>query len=70
MKSPWQFFMSFRGPKAHPNRRHKVIVCPTSLTQFDAVALAVIREANRGCAALPLSIVFEYCGCIAYIADR
>src|ERR1035437_3869739 len=23
MKSPWQFFMSFRGPKAHPNRRQK-----------------------------------------------
>src|SRR5450756_1921537 len=21
MKSPWQFFMSFRGPKAHPNRQ-------------------------------------------------
>src|ERR1035437_6288259 len=23
MKSPWQFFMSFRGPKAHPNRVEK-----------------------------------------------
>jgi hypothetical protein len=21
MKSAWQFFMSFRGPKAHPNRQ-------------------------------------------------
>ena len=24
---PAQFFMKFRGPKAHPNRRHKPIVC-------------------------------------------
>src|ERR1035437_4911240 len=23
MKSPWQFFMRFRGPKAHPNRGEK-----------------------------------------------
>jgi hypothetical protein len=23
------FFMKFRGPKAHPNRRPKAIVCPT-----------------------------------------
>src|ERR1035437_10076156 len=23
MKSAWQFFMSFRGPKAHPNRGEK-----------------------------------------------
>jgi hypothetical protein len=26
-----QFFMEFRGPKAHPNRRHKPIVCPTNV---------------------------------------
>ena len=24
-----QFFMGFRGPKAHSNRRQKTIVCPT-----------------------------------------
>jgi hypothetical protein len=25
----WQFFMKFRGPKAHPNRPQKTMVCPT-----------------------------------------
>ena len=24
-----QFFMKFRGPLTHPNRRQKAIVCPT-----------------------------------------
>src|SRR5665647_1498582 len=37
MKSPGQFFMSFRGPKAHPNRRHKPIVCPTCAARLEAV---------------------------------
>jgi hypothetical protein len=30
MKSPWQFFMSFRGPKAHPNRVEKAPAWPAS----------------------------------------
>src|SRR5450756_1199081 len=30
MKSPWQFFMSFRGPKAHPNRVEKPPAWPVS----------------------------------------
>src|SRR5665811_1261144 len=33
--TPAQFFMKFRGPKAHPNRRHKPIVCPTSEVELD-----------------------------------
>src|ERR1019366_2135652 len=28
--TPAQFFMGFRGPKAHSNRRQKAIVCPAS----------------------------------------
>src|ERR1035437_4098144 len=35
MKSPWQFFMSFRGRNAHPNRRQKAMVSPTSLFNFE-----------------------------------
>src|ERR1039458_10689087 len=29
------FFMNFRGPKAHPNRRPKAIGCPTCLLHHD-----------------------------------
>src|ERR1039457_2586093 len=37
LDSPPDFFMKFRGPKAHPNRPQKAMVCPTS---FSSVALA------------------------------
>jgi hypothetical protein len=39
------FFMKFRGPKAHPNRRPKAIVCPTSYTS--TVNVASVRSTGR-----------------------
>jgi hypothetical protein len=39
---PVPFFMKFRGPMAHPTRRHKPIVCPTvGLFNIDTNRLAV-----------------------------
>jgi hypothetical protein len=47
------FFMKFRGPKAHPNRPHKAMVCPTGLAYLRSSGVSTpsffrARRSGRG----------------------
>src|SRR5450759_1081243 len=53
--TPAQFFMGFRGPKAHSNRPRKTMVCPTGLQLFEELvegAAGVVGVARRGWAGI------------------
>ena len=44
----WQFFMKFRGPKAHPNRPQKAMVCPTLLGLGVVVGVLAVQFRGAG----------------------
>src|SRR5450756_322396 len=53
MKSPWQFFMSFRGPKAHPNKVEKSPSWRTHSCVPRRVSLDALRPGQRAPAKVP-----------------